>query len=117
MPWTRYADWAGSVIKRRIRVPRTMPLGCACFGQSQIPLILGAGAIGTLVNVLPEGASRPRYVAFPGPLELSFAGEIVVRRADNSAVVWTDMATVQMGPDEATVVIPRKTLDRLEIEC
>jgi len=116
MPWTRYGNWTGPVNKRRIRVPPALSSGVACFGLSRTALTLRAGAIGTLVDILPVGAPTPNYVRFPGPLATAYAGEVLIRRADNAPVVWADLRNALMSPDETTVLIPRATLDQMEIE-
>lgn len=117
MPWTLYANWSGPVTNRpRMRLPPGRPNGAACFGLSRNPLMLRPGAVGILIHVLPAGAAKPAYVRFPGPVVTTYAGEFLIRRADNSPAIWNALHTDLMGPDETTVLIPRATLDQMEIE-
>lgn len=117
MPWMLYANWSGGVNNARIRVPITRPAGVSAFGLSQNPLSLRPGAIGTIVNILPENSTRwPSYVRFTGSFNLSYAAEVVFKKSQNSDVMWRDFKTVHMNDDETTVVIVRSALDNLEIE-
>lgn len=116
MGWTIYRNWSGAVTGRTIRVPQAMRLGIAAYGPSANPLTLRAGAVGTIVNVLPAGAGAPSYVKFKGPIPWGLAAEVTIARARNADVVWRDLATVAMTGAEARVVIPRNVLDNLEIE-
>ena len=118
MPWARYCDWNGRVTGARIRVPTTMPLGVAAYGASANAIHIRAGAIGTIVNILPEEARTPSYVTFPRVRlpKLALAAEVRYRKADNTSAMWQDFFVRTMGDDEALVVIPRVTLDKLEVE-
>ena len=112
-----YKNWSGAVISARIRVPTTRPAGVSAFGLSQNPLSLRPGAIGTIVNILPENSARwPSYVRFTGLFNLSYAAEVVFKKSQNTDVMWKDFKTVHMNDDETTVVLVRPVLDNLEIE-
>ena len=75
------------------------------------------GAVGTIVNVLAEGARRPDYVKFKGnALDWNFAAEVLIEKSKNPEIVWKDLQTVGMGGKEVTVLIPRQVMDDLEIE-
>jgi hypothetical protein len=112
-----YKNWSGAVINARVRVPATSPVSVSAFGLSQNPLRLRPGAIGIIVNVLPENSVRwPSYVRFTGSFNLSYAAEVVIKKSQNSDVMWKDFKTVHMNDDETTVVLVRPVLDNLEIE-
>ncbi|WP_146757987.1 hypothetical protein [Paraburkholderia unamae] len=113
MAWTNWKLWSGNVINTRVRAPAS---GMAAYGPSHNPLTLEAGAIGTVVNILREGAAKPDYVRFKGSLNYSLAAEILFRKADNSESMWKHFFITQMKNDECVVVIPYPPLDKLEIE-
>jgi hypothetical protein len=116
MAWISYRVWTGPVIGAKLRVPSTAAVGVAAFGPSFNALSLRAGAIGTILNILPEGGSTPEYVKFPRPPNLSLAAEVRYRRQDNTPVMWSDFRGGTSTEEELVVVIPRRALDGLEIE-
>jgi hypothetical protein len=111
-----YRDWSGQVTGARIRVPTTIAVGIAAYGPSANPISIRAGAVGTIVDILPEGGRTPTYVRFPRLPNLALAAEVRYRRGENTAVMWKDFYVSTMKEDEALVVIPRGSLDALEIE-
>jgi len=84
------------------------------YGPSENAIGIPSGAIGTVVNVLPEGSLKPRNVQFRGPVNYSLAAQILFRKSDNS--LWKDFHNVRMPNYECEVVIPYPFLDEIEIE-
>src|SRR5262245_43169707 len=105
--WTRYSSWTGAVNGARIRVPIGR-LSVPAYGLSENPLVLRAGAAGKILNIIPSGASKPPYVQFRGVLNLDYAGEVLIRRSENTITVWRDLVTRRMDPNETTVLVLRK---------
>ena len=117
MAWMLYRHWNGSVIRRQVRVPASKPNGIGAFGASTNPLTLRRGAVGTIVNVLAEGARCPDYVKFKGyTLDWNFAAEVVIEKSKNPVIVWKDLQTMGTVGKEIMVVIPRRVMDEMEIE-
>lgn len=115
MPWTLYKNWNGGVTGSRIRVP-SGTVGASAFGPSANALHLAPGALGTIVNILPEGAALPAYVRFQTKLNTAFAAEVRFLRAENTEAMWRDFRNMWMPGNEAIVLITRPVLDTLEIE-
>ena len=116
MAWMAWKLWGGSVTNARIRVPVTRSVGMSGYGQSLYPLLIKSGAIGTVRNILPEGASKPRYVLFQTPMNHSLAAEVVFRKSDNTDAMWKELRNDLMPKDECVVVITYPQLDTVEIE-
>lgn len=116
MAWVTYRTWAGAVTDMQIRVPLSLRNGIAAYGPSFTALTLLPGAIGTILNVLPDMRSKPSYVKFSGQLNWVYAVEVEVTRAMNTAHVWGAFANAHMNGGKATVVILRNVADTLEID-
>jgi hypothetical protein len=116
MPWMSWKLWSGVVTGARVRVPATPSSFMPAFGPSEHALSIKSGAIGRVCNILPRNASKPVYVHFSGPLNLSLAAEVVFRKSENSELMWKDFYNARMKGDDCKVVICYPTLDTLEIE-
>lgn len=112
-----YQNWTHNVIRRRVRV---LPgsTGSPCYGPSMSALILRSGAIGTIMNILPENSTMPSYVKFSGhKLDCTHAAEVLLQRSDNAGVMWKDFANMHVQGDETMVLVTYRALvSSFEIE-
>lgn len=114
MYWTSYRDWNGNVAGSRIRVPTNR--SASAFGPAANALHLRGGSIGTIVNILPEGAAVPRYVRYAYPLTTTYAAEVRFRRDQNTALMWSAFINMHMDPHENLVLVTYPQLLMMEIE-
>ena len=116
MAWMSYKLWSGAVTGKRIRVPTTVS-SVAGLGLSHSAIALLPGAVGRIRNILGEDSAVPRYVKFAGYFQdLTYAAEVLIERRENPQPVWNALQNLLMHPDQTTVVIRRRELDRMEIE-
>jgi hypothetical protein len=116
MAWTQWKLWAGPVIGARIRIPQSLSGAIPAYGRSENPISIRRGAVGTVLDILPEGSSKPIYVHFQGRVNYSLAAQVLFRKAENSESIWKDMWNLRMPAGECDAVISYPFLDEIEIE-